>query len=133
GYYEEAQAWRDWLTRAIAGRPEQMGVMYGVSGERRLTEWEVSWLPGYENSAPVRIGNAAHEQLQLDVFGEVMDTLHQGRRGGLAAGGAGGERGRVGCAECAAAPPRHALEAAGSRHLGVAHQADALHLFQGDV
>ncbi|MEJ0074406.1 MAG: glycoside hydrolase family 15 protein [Alphaproteobacteria bacterium] len=89
GYYEEAQAWRDWLTRAIAGRPEQMGVMYGVSGERRLTEWEVSWLPGYENSAPVRIGNAAHEQLQLDVFGEVMDTLHQGRRGGLAASEAG--------------------------------------------
>ena len=83
GYYEEAQCWRDWLTRAVAGRPEQMEVMYGVAGERRLTEWEVSWLPGYENSAPVRIGNAAHSQLQLDVFGEVMDTLHQGRRGGL--------------------------------------------------
>jgi len=84
-YYEEAQAWRDWLTRAVAGRPEQMDVMYGVAGERRLTEWEVPWLPGYENSAPVRIGNAAHQQLQLDVFGEVMDTLHQSRRGGLAA------------------------------------------------
>src|SRR5947207_637984 len=84
GYYEEAQAWRDWLTRAVAGRPEQMDVMYGVAGERRLTEWEVPWLPGYENSAPVRIGNAAHQQLQLDVFGEVMDTLHQSRRGGLA-------------------------------------------------
>jgi GH15 family glucan-1,4-alpha-glucosidase len=83
GYYEEAQAWRDWLTRAVAGRPEQMDVMYGVAGERRLTEWEAPWLPGYENSAPVRIGNAAHSQLQLDVFGEVMDTLHQGRRGGL--------------------------------------------------
>jgi GH15 family glucan-1,4-alpha-glucosidase len=84
GYYSEAQAWRDWLTRAVAGRPEQMDVMYGVAGERRLTEWEVPWLPGYENSAPVRIGNAAHQQLQLDVFGEVMDTLHQSRRGGLA-------------------------------------------------
>ena len=89
GYYEEAQAWRDWLTRAVAGRPEQMEVMYGVAGERRLTEWEVSWLPGYENSAPVRIGNAAHSQLQLDVFGEVMDTLHQGRRGGLPASDTG--------------------------------------------
>jgi GH15 family glucan-1,4-alpha-glucosidase len=85
GYYEEAQCWRDWLTRAIAGRPEQLEVMYGVAGERRLTEWEVPWLPGYEASRPVRIGNAAHRQLQLDVFGEVMDTMHQARRGGLAA------------------------------------------------
>ena len=89
GYFEEAQAWRDWLTRAVAGRPEQLEVMYGVAGERRLTEWEVSWLPGYENSRPVRIGNAAHSQLQLDVFGEVMDTLHQGRRGGLPASDSG--------------------------------------------
>jgi GH15 family glucan-1,4-alpha-glucosidase len=89
GYFEEAQAWRDWLTRAVAGRPEQMEVMYGVAGERRLTEWEVPWLPGYEKSAPVRIGNAAHNQLQLDVFGEVMDTLHQGRRGGLSASESG--------------------------------------------
>ena len=89
GYFEEAQAWRDWLTRAVAGRPEQMEVMYGVAGERRLTEWEVAWLPGYESSAPVRIGNAAHSQLQLDVFGEVMDTLHQGRRGGLSASESG--------------------------------------------
>jgi GH15 family glucan-1,4-alpha-glucosidase len=85
GYYEEAQCWRDWLTRAIAGRPEQLEVMYGVAGERRLTEWEVSWLPGYQDSRPVRIGNAAHRQVQLDVFGEVMDTMHQARRGGLAA------------------------------------------------
>jgi GH15 family glucan-1,4-alpha-glucosidase len=83
GYYRDAQRWRDWLTRAVAGRPEQMDVMYGVAGERRLTEWEVPWLPGYANSSPVRIGNAAHQQLQLDVFGEVMDTLHQARRGGL--------------------------------------------------
>jgi GH15 family glucan-1,4-alpha-glucosidase len=89
GYYEEAQCWRDWLTRAVAGRPEQLRVMYGISGERRLTEWEVPWLPGYADSAPVRIGNAAHEQLQLDVFGEVMDTLHQGRRGGLGGGESG--------------------------------------------
>jgi GH15 family glucan-1,4-alpha-glucosidase len=89
GYFEEAQAWRDWLTRAVAGRPEQMGVIYGIGGERRLTEWEVPWLPGYLDSKPVRIGNAAHQQLQLDVFGEVMDTLHQGRRGGLAASESG--------------------------------------------
>jgi GH15 family glucan-1,4-alpha-glucosidase len=89
GYFQEAQAWRDWLTRAIAGRPEQMGVMYGIAGERRLTEWDVPWLPGYLDSKPVRIGNAAHQQLQLDVFGEVMDTLHQGRRGGLAASESG--------------------------------------------
>jgi GH15 family glucan-1,4-alpha-glucosidase len=89
GYYEEAQCWRDWLTRAVAGRPEQLEIMYGVAGERRLTEWEAPWLPGYENSSPVRIGNAAHAQLQLDVFGEIMDALHQGRRGGLPASEAG--------------------------------------------
>jgi GH15 family glucan-1,4-alpha-glucosidase len=84
GYYEEAQAWRDWLVRAAAGSPEQTQIMYGIAGERRLTEWEAPWLPGYEASRPVRIGNAAHGQLQLDVYGEVMDALHQGRRGGLA-------------------------------------------------
>jgi GH15 family glucan-1,4-alpha-glucosidase len=83
GYYEEAQAWREWLLRAVAGSPEQLQIMYGIGGERRLTEWTASWLPGYENSAPVRIGNAAHSQLQLDVFGEIMDTYHQARRGGL--------------------------------------------------
>jgi GH15 family glucan-1,4-alpha-glucosidase len=83
GYYDEARAWRDWLLRAAAGAPAQLQIMYGLAGERRLTEWEVPWLPGYEDSRPVRIGNAAHGQLQLDVFGEVMDALHQGRRGGL--------------------------------------------------
>jgi GH15 family glucan-1,4-alpha-glucosidase len=83
GYYEEAQAWREWLLRAVAGSPDQLQIMYGIGGERRLTEWTAAWLPGYENSAPVRIGNAAHDQLQLDVFGEIMDTYHQARRGGL--------------------------------------------------
>jgi GH15 family glucan-1,4-alpha-glucosidase len=83
GYYDEARAWRDWLLRAAAGAPAQLQIMYGLAGERRLTEWEVPWLPGYEDSPPVRIGNAAHGQLQLDVFGEVMDALHQARRGGL--------------------------------------------------
>jgi pentatricopeptide repeat protein len=85
GYGEEARAWRDWLLRAVAGSPNQLQIMYGIAGERRLTEWEVSWLPGYEGSRPVRIGNAAHEQLQLDVFGEVMDALHHARCQGLAA------------------------------------------------
>jgi GH15 family glucan-1,4-alpha-glucosidase len=83
GFYDEARAWRDWLLRAAAGAPAQLQIMYGLGGERRLTEYEVPWLPGYENSRPVRIGNAAHGQLQLDVFGEVMDALHQARHGGL--------------------------------------------------
>jgi GH15 family glucan-1,4-alpha-glucosidase len=83
GYYDEAKMWREWLLRAAAGRPEQIQIMYGIRGERRLTEWQVPWLPGYEKSTPVRIGNAAHNQLQLDIFGEVMDALHQARQEGL--------------------------------------------------
>jgi GH15 family glucan-1,4-alpha-glucosidase len=89
GFSDEAQWWRDWLLRAVAGSPDQVQIMYGIAGERRLTEWEVPWLPGYEGSAPVRIGNAAHGQLQLDVFGEVMDALHCARRNGLAASESG--------------------------------------------
>jgi GH15 family glucan-1,4-alpha-glucosidase len=84
GYFDEAAAWRDWLLRAAAGSPSQVQIMYGLGGERRLPEWEISWLPGYEGSAPVRVGNAAHGQLQVDVYGEVMDALHQARRGGVA-------------------------------------------------
>ena len=83
GYYEEAAAWREWLVRAVAGSPEQAQIMYGIAGERRLTELTLGWLPGYEGAAPVRIGNAAASQLQLDVFGEVMDALHQARKGGV--------------------------------------------------
>jgi GH15 family glucan-1,4-alpha-glucosidase len=83
GYYDEAGAWRDWLLRAAAGAPSQAQIMYGIAGERRLPEFELPWLTGYEGSRPVRIGNAAHQQLQLDVFGEVMDALHQAREGGL--------------------------------------------------
>ena len=97
GYYDEAQAWRDWLLRAVAGSPSRCRSCTASAGERRLTEWEVPWLPGYEGSRPVRIGNAAHGQFQLDVYGEVIDALHQARRGGLA-----GERRRV------AAPARAA-------------------------
>jgi GH15 family glucan-1,4-alpha-glucosidase len=83
GYYQEAAEWRSWLLRAAAGSPEQMQIMYGIAGERRLFEWEIPWLPGYEGSRPVRIGNAAAEQFQLDVYGEVMDALYQGRQGKL--------------------------------------------------
>jgi GH15 family glucan-1,4-alpha-glucosidase len=83
GYRDEARAWREWLLRAAAGQPSQLHIMYGLAGERRLTEVDVPWLPGYEGAKPVRIGNAAHAQFQLDVFGEVMDMLHQCWRSGL--------------------------------------------------
>jgi GH15 family glucan-1,4-alpha-glucosidase len=79
GYYEEAEAWRAWLLRAVAGSPAQIQIMYGIGGERRLEELELPWLQGYEGSRPVRIGNAASRQLQLDVYGEVMDALHVAR------------------------------------------------------
>jgi len=89
GYVEEARAWREWLLRAVAGVPAQAHIMYGVGGERRLPELELPWLPGYEGSAPVRIGNGAHGQFQLDVFGELLDAMHQCWRAGLAPGEAG--------------------------------------------
>jgi GH15 family glucan-1,4-alpha-glucosidase len=85
GYVDEARAWRDWLLRAVAGSPEDLQIMYGPAGERRLTELELPWLSGYEASAPVRIGNAASDQFQLDVYGELMDALLQARQGGLEA------------------------------------------------
>src|SRR6202030_836331 len=75
GYTAEADSWRKWLGRAVAGDPEDIQIMYGVAGERRLAEWEANWLPGYENSAPVRIGNAAAGPLQLDVDGAGIDAL----------------------------------------------------------
>jgi GH15 family glucan-1,4-alpha-glucosidase len=84
GYTEEAASWRNWLLRAVAGDPSKSHIMYGMRGERRLPELELAWLPGYEDSRPVRIGNAAATQLQLDVYGEVMDALHLARRAGLA-------------------------------------------------
>ena len=83
GYMEEALAWQNWLARAIAGSPEQIQTLYGVAGERRLDEWQLPWLPGYENSAPVRVGNAAALQLQLDIYGEMADVMNQARKGGL--------------------------------------------------
>jgi GH15 family glucan-1,4-alpha-glucosidase len=84
GYFDEAQAWRDWLHRSVAGSPDQLQIMYGVAGERQLLEWQVGWLPGYQGAAPVRIGNAAAGQVQLDVYGEMMNALHRGRENGLA-------------------------------------------------
>ncbi len=117
GYHEEAESWRDWLLRAVAGDPADLQIMYGLAGERRLPEFELDWLPGFGGSAPVRIGNAAVRQLQLDVYGEVIDSLALARRAGLpskphmwrAAGRAdgvpperrGGSRTR-GCGRCAA-------------------------------
>ena len=83
GYIDEARRWREWLVRALAGTPEQMQIMYGLDGERRLTEMELPWLPGYQGAAPVRIGNDASTQLQLDVFGELMDSLYHARIAGL--------------------------------------------------
>jgi len=84
GYVEEAAAWREWLVNSVAGTPSKIQIMYGIAGERRLSESELHWLPGYENSRPVRVGNAAHNQHQLDVYGEVVDALHVTRRAGLA-------------------------------------------------
>jgi GH15 family glucan-1,4-alpha-glucosidase len=86
GYTDEARSWRDWLLRAVAGMPSDMQILYGVAGERRMPEMEIPWLPGYENSVPVRIGNGAAHQFQLDVFGEVMDSLHHASAAGLGNG-----------------------------------------------
>lgn len=83
GYRDEAVAWREWLLRAVAGSPEDMQILYGITGVRRLDETELAWLPGYGGAAPVRIGNAASTQFQLDVYGEVMDTLHLARCAGM--------------------------------------------------
>jgi GH15 family glucan-1,4-alpha-glucosidase len=83
GYTQEADAWRQWLVKAVAGTPSTVHIMYGLAGERRLTELELPWLPGYENSRPVRTGNAAYSQHQLDVYGEIMDALDVARRSGL--------------------------------------------------
>ena len=85
GFVSEAAAWRDWLVRAVAGDPAELQIMYGAAGERRLTEFELSWLPGYEGSRPVRVGNLAVTQLQLDVYGEVIDALHAARLAGIPA------------------------------------------------
>jgi GH15 family glucan-1,4-alpha-glucosidase len=91
GYHDEALEWREWLLRAVAGSPSEVNIVYGLHGERRLTELELPWLPGYENSAPVRTGNAAHTQFQLDIFGEIINTLYQCRQAGLGPPKGGGD------------------------------------------
>ncbi|MFJ3073558.1 glycoside hydrolase family 15 protein [Pseudomonas sp. NPDC087029] len=83
GYFDEAQAWREWLLRSVAGNPEQMQIMYGLAGERDLQEYTLPWLAGYEHSQPVRVGNAASEQRQLDIYGELADAMTQAIKGGL--------------------------------------------------
>src|SRR6202042_1158100 len=83
GYAEEAAAWRDWLLRVVAGDPAQLQIMYGPAGERRLTGLQLDWLDGYEGSRPVRTGNAASSQVQLDVYGEVLDALQRARHAGM--------------------------------------------------
>lgn len=85
GYYEEARAWRDWVIRAVAGSPDQVQIVYGIGGERWLPELIVPWLPGYEQSSPVRVGNAAYEQLQIDIFGEIADVMSQTVKRGMPA------------------------------------------------
>jgi len=95
GYTEEASAWYNWLLRAAAGSPADMQIMYGIMGQKRLLEWEADWLPGYEGAKPVRVGNAAHAQLQLDVYGELMDAFHQSRMAALQLDGESWELGRT--------------------------------------
>jgi GH15 family glucan-1,4-alpha-glucosidase len=94
GYLDEASQWRNWLLRAVAGDPGNVQIMYGVAGERRLPEWVVEWLPGFEDSRPVRVGNAAADQAQLDVYGEVTDAMYQSRRHNVGASSAAWEFGR---------------------------------------
>jgi GH15 family glucan-1,4-alpha-glucosidase len=94
GYLDEASQWRNWLLRAVAGDPDNIQIMYGVAGERRLPEWVVEWLPGFEDSRPVRVGNAAADQAQLDVYGEVTDAMYQSRTHNVGASSAAWEFGR---------------------------------------
>ena len=127
GYVDEARAFRDWLLRAIAGDPADLQIMYGIDGARRLTEFELDWLPGYEGSKPVRVGNAASGQFQLDVYGEVMSAIAAARRLGMP----GAERGWI-ARQGRARVPRGRLAAPRRRHLGGARRAAALHPLEGD-
>ena len=127
GYREEAADWRDWLLRAVAGDPSELQIMYGVAGERNLREDVIGWLPGYEHSAPVRMGNAASGQYQLDVYGEVLGALHEARRTGLEPAGPAWN--------LELAPDglhRDGLGRTGRRHLGGAGPTPPFHPLQGD-
>ena len=127
GYREEAQAWGAWLRRSVAGTPSQIQTLYGLAGERWLMEWEVPWLGGYGGARPVRIGNAASAQLQLDVYGELMDALYQEMHLGLARPNASWDIQRA-----AGRASGEDLGPAGREHLGSARRATAFHLLQGD-
>ena len=127
GYREEAQAWGAWLRRSVAGTPAQIQTLYGLAGERWLMEWEVPWLAGYGGARPVRIGNAASAQLQLDVYGELMDALYQEMHLGLAR-----PQRELGHPARAGHASGGDLGAAGREHLGGARRPAALHLLQGD-
>ena len=127
GYTAEADAWHNWLLRAAAGAPANMQIMYGIMGQRRLLEWEASWLPGYEGAQPVRVGNAAHAQLQLDVYGELIDAFHQSRMAELKLDDGSW------ALECTVI--EHLAEdlgPAGPRHLGAARRRQALRVLEGD-
>ena len=133
GYREEAGAWQRWLQRAVAGDPGEFQIMYGVGGERRLTEVELDWLPGYENSKPVRIGNEASEQFQLDVFGELLDAALTAVESGIgdrpSPPGAPPPTGRDAPRRDGA--PRAGLAEARRRHLGDPRSAASIHPIQG--
>ena len=127
GYTEEASAWHNWLLRAAAGAPANMQIMYGIMGQRRLLEWEADWLPGYEGAQPVRIGNAAHAQLQLDVYGELIDAFHQSRMAKLNL-----DEGTLGPRMQGARASGRGLGPARSRHLGAPRRRKALRFVESD-
>ncbi len=128
GYYEESSAWSSWLQRSAAGSPDQMQIMYGIAGERRLEEWTVDELAGYQGARPVRIGNAAAKQRQLDVYGEVCSALSQARRGNLLSDGEAWPLQRALLQSFG-----HLLARAGFGDVGDARRRKAVHLQQGDV
>ena len=127
GYTEEASAWHNWLLRAVAGAPANMQIMYGIMGQRRLLEWEAGWLPGYEGAQPVRVGNAAHAQLQLDVYGELIDAFHQSRMAKLKL-----DEATLGAGMRGAGASGGSMGSAGSRHLGAARRRQALCFLESD-
>ena len=126
GYRDEAQAWGAWLRRSVAGTPSQVQTLYGLAGERWIRNGKCPWLAGYQGARPVRVGNAASTQLQLDVYGELIDALYQETALGLARPSASWDLQRA-----LIDPPGGDLGAAGREHLGGARRGAALHLFQG--
>ena len=127
GFRAEANDWREWMLRAAAGHPSQLQIMYGIAGERRLEELELPWLAGYENSRPVRIGNAAADQLQLDVYGELMDSLHVARKFELPTVG-----GKLEFPENPARQPQKEMAAARQGHLGDPRRIETVHALEAD-